>query len=635
VITLASTAIEAALASDQSDAGGGRPSPYERLIRGRADDQVWVRPALLALLAMTALLYLWDLGASGWAKTMYSAWAQSSSESWKAYLFGSLDSENFAASDTPPVPVWVMGISVRIFGLNPWAILVPQALAGVATVGLLYASVRRWFSPAAALLAGALLMLTPVATLMFRYNQPDAYLTLLLVAGAYCLIRATERGSTNWLLLASVSIGFGFLTKIIQALLVLPAFALVYLVTAPSPLSRRLRQLLLAGLGIVISSGWWIATVGLWPAADRPYIGETQHNNILELIFGANGLGKLLGAKADTSAAFSSTTPATGGGKLLGPYLGGQISWLIPAALLLLGTLAWSSFRTPRSDRTRAAVMLWGGWLLVTGLVFSVVRGKFHAYYTLELAPPLAALVGIGAVECWRQRNRTLGCAVLAASLSATAVWSFVLLGRTPDWLGWLRVVVLTGGLASAGAVLIIRRLGRRSTVIIAAFALLVGIAGPAAFSLQTALTGRTGDEPLAGPTAPRGPEGTEVIEAESPRDKNMPTAAVTALLRQNADKFTWVAATVGSYASSHLQLATKRPIMAVGGPTGSDPVPTLGQFQKLVNARKVHFFVVTDLSGRNPDRAGEIGRVLTQWVERTYTPIVVDSVTIYDLTAP
>ena len=262
-----------------------------RLLRGRDDDAAWVRPCLLGLLVATAMLYLWDLGASGWANAYYSAAAQAGSVSWKAFFYGASDAASSITVDKTPASLWVMALSVRLFGLSSWSILVPQALMGVAAVGVLYAAVRRWFPPAAGLLAGAAFALTPVATLMFRFNNPDALLTLL-VLGAYAIIRAVERAGTGWLLLAAACVGFGFLTKMLQALLVVPAFAGVYLLAAPATLRRRVGQLAMAGLALIASAGWWVAIVDLVPASMRPDIGGSQTNSLLELTLGYNGLGR-------------------------------------------------------------------------------------------------------------------------------------------------------------------------------------------------------------------------------------------------------------------------------------------------------------------------------------------------------
>ena len=255
----------------------------------------WERPALIVLLLATGVLYLWGLGKSGWANAFYSAAAQAGSAGWKAFFFGSSDAANSITVDKTPASLWVMALSARIFGVNSWSILVPQALMGVGSVALLYASVKRWFGPAAGLIAGAVLALTPIAVLMFRFNNPDALLVLLMIAGAWATSRAIENGSTRWLALAGVFVGFGFLTKMLQALLIVPAYALAYLIAGPPKLGKRVVQLVIAGVALVVSAGWYIAIVELVPASMRPYIGGSQNNSLLELTLGYNGLGRLSG----------------------------------------------------------------------------------------------------------------------------------------------------------------------------------------------------------------------------------------------------------------------------------------------------------------------------------------------------
>lgn len=174
----------ASLGSGRSDAG--RSDAGRSDDAGRSGARVWSgarrrreRFGLLGLLSGTALLYLIGLSESGWANQFYSAAAQAGAKSWSAMLFGSLDASNFVTVDKPPAALWVMDVSVRIFGTNSWAILVPQALEGVAAVAVLYAAVRRVSTHSAALLAGAILATTPIATLMFRFDNPDALLVLL------------------------------------------------------------------------------------------------------------------------------------------------------------------------------------------------------------------------------------------------------------------------------------------------------------------------------------------------------------------------------------------------------------------------------------------------------------------------
>jgi 4-amino-4-deoxy-L-arabinose transferase-like glycosyltransferase len=408
------------------------------------------------VLALTALLYLWDLTRNGWANDFYAAAVQAGIKSWKAFFFGSFDSFNFITVDKTPASLWVMELSGRIFGFSQWSMLVPQALEGVASVGLLYAAVRRWFGPAAGLIAGLVLALTPVAALMFRFNNPDALLVLLMTAAAYTLVRATENGRTRWLVLCGVLLGFAFLAKMLQAFLVVPGFAIAYLwAGAPRSWLRRLWQTVVMGVGIIVGAGWWVLIAELTPAADRPHFGGSTNNNILQLAIGYNGLGRLDGNETGSvggSPGGSGWGGATGLLRLFRTEFGGQISWLLPTALVCPAAMLWMSRRAARTDRIRAAALLWGGWVLITGLVFSYMSGIIHPYYMV--APGIGALVGIGAVALWERRLGWAGRSVAAATILGTAIWSYVLLDRTPDWLPWLRWVVLIAGVLGAATVL-------------------------------------------------------------------------------------------------------------------------------------------------------------------------------------
>ena len=555
---------------DGNGTGRGRRARRGRRPRSRPQDPRWARPALLVLLAGTAVLYLWDLGVSGYGNSFYAAAVQAGTLSWKAFFFGSLDASNYITVDKPPASLWMMALSGRIFGFSSWSMLVPNALCGVASVGLLYATVRRVAGPAVGLAAGAILALTPVAVLMFRFNNPDALLVLLLVLAAYCVTRALENASWRWLTVAGVVLGFGFLTKMLQAFLVLPAFAIAYLIAAPTRLRSRIGHVLLSGAGIVVGAGWWVVATMLWPASSRPYFGGSGNNSVLGLAFGYNGLGRIFGGDgnggrgrpsgqaADALRSLGSgavgdaaTMPGGGtaravegiaGGPAGGPTggrggggfgratgitrmfsdsFGAQISWLLPAALILLVGGLWVTRRAPRTDRTRAALVIWGGWTLVTGLVFSYMKGTIHEYYSIALAPGIAGTVALGAWTLWRSREQLVSSALLGLSCGVTAVWAFVLLGRT-DWQPWLRYPVLMSGLLAALLILAWQRLtagnedrdaalmpagrttpARRALVIVALVAAVFGTIGaPAAYGLETANTPHTGAIPLAGPAS-------------------------------------------------------------------------------------------------------------------------------------
>jgi 4-amino-4-deoxy-L-arabinose transferase-like glycosyltransferase len=671
---------------------GGLAFRARRLWRGRDDDPAWVRKAVVALLAATAALYLWNLSESGWANPFYSAAVQAGATSWKAFFFGSSDASNFITVDKPPAALWVMDISARIFGVNSFAILMPQALEGVAAVGCLYAAVRRTSGYAAGLIAGAVLAVTPVAALMFRFNNPDALLVLLMTVGAYCVVRAQEKARTTWLALAGVCIGFAFLTKTLQAFLVLPAFALVYLVTAPTPVRRRLKQILLATFAMVAAGGWWVAIVQLIPAADRPYIGGSQDNSFLELTFGYNGFGRLDGTESG-SVGGNGGWGATGWTRMFGSEIGGQIAWLLPTALLLLGFGLWATRRAKRTDPERAGLLLWGGWLLLTWVVFSYMAGIFHPYYTVALAPAIGAVVGIGAVILWRRKENAKVAAALSVSVLVGAVWAYILLDRTPDYLPWLRYLVVLAGLAAAGVILLAGMVPARLIAWAGAVGLGALLLGPTAYALNTANSAHTGAIPSAGPAAAFGfgPGGGRGGFGQGPGNGqggpgngqgnstqnfsqggtfgggpggsfrggpggtfggstgggaggggagggmggllNGSTvgSSLQALLKQNAAFYTWAAATTGSNNAASYQLATGDPVMAIGGFNGTDPTPTLAQFEQYVKEGKIHYYI-SGSTGQNSSSSA--ASEIAAWVQAHYTAQTVDGVTVYDLTA-
>ncbi|MGW5743106.1 glycosyltransferase family 39 protein [Amycolatopsis sp. NPDC003861] len=601
----------------------------------------WVKPSVAALLLGTGLLYLWDLAKTGWANDFYAMAVQAGTWSWKALFFGSLDPGNVVTVDKPPFSLWLMGLSGRLFGFSSWSLLVPDALAGVASVGLLYLAVRRLSGPGAGLLAGAGLALTPVAALMFRYDNPDAFLVLLLVAGGYCVVRALEHAGTKWLVLAGVAIGFGFLDKMLQAFLVLPAFVLAYAVAAPASLGRRIGQLVAAASAVVVSAGWWIAAVALWPVADRPYISGSTDNTVLELAFGYNGLGRIFGEGRGGGGGGRTFTPPAGmelptGGRggfggfggqagltrLFGGEFGGEASWLLPAAVIGLAAGLWFTRRAPRTDRTRAALLLWGGWLVVTALVFSYMSGIIHPYYTVALAPGIAATLAISARELWRGRANFAARAVLAVMLAVTAVWAFVLLARTPDWQPWVRYTLLVIGAAAVAGLLFGADRFRRLGPVVAVFGLCGALLGTTSFTLATAAAAHSGGTPSSGPAVAggRGPSGFGAGEAGT---------AVIDLLKGTTTK--WAAAQSGAMQSAGLALASGRPVLAIGGFSGSDPAPTLQQFQAYVADGDIRYYVAGRRGGFGGGRgtAGEI----QAWVEQNFASLPVGGTTVYDLT--
>ncbi|MFF0762150.1 MULTISPECIES: glycosyltransferase family 39 protein [unclassified Streptomyces] len=701
--------------------GAGEPKGplVRRLWRGRPEDPRWARPALLGLLLATALLYLYNLSASGYANSFYSAAAQAGSTSWKAFFFGSLDAGNAITVDKPPAALWPMALSVRIFGLHSWTILAPEVVMGVLTVAVVYAAVRRRFSPAAGLISGAVLALTPVAALMFRFNNPDALLALLMALTVHFVLRALEDGRTKWLVWAGVAVGFAFLTKTLQAFLILPALALVYGVCAPVRLRKRLVQLALATVALVVSGGWWVAIVELWPAASRPYIGGSQNNSFLELTFGYNGFGRINGDETGSVGGMGGggggQWGTTGWDRMFNSEIGGQISWLLPAALILFVAGLVLTRKAGRTDPARGSFLAWGGSLLMTVVVFSYMAGIFHQYYTVALAPYVAALVGMGVTVLWEERSRTWASLTLAAAATATAAWGYVLLDRTPDYLPWLKWFVLVGGLTGALGLIFVTRLGRQLALAAVGLSFVTSIAGPTAYTLSTVNQGHSGSIVTAGPagasmmggpggggmrggfggfpgqgrqngngeaqgqnggrgfgqgggfggfpgggmpggngqngTTPQGNQqggfpggGTGEGGMRGGRgpggllDGANVGSEAKKLLEKDAGNYTWVAASIGSQNAASYQLATGHAVMAIGGFNGSDPAPTLAQFQKYVAQGRIHYFIAGGGFGGGfggGDRTGgsDAGTQISSWVEKNFKKVTVGSSTFYDLT--
>jgi 4-amino-4-deoxy-L-arabinose transferase-like glycosyltransferase len=604
-------------------------------------DPRWARPGLLALLAGTAVLYLWGLGSSGWANSYYAAAAQAGTQSWKAWLFGSLDAGNAITVDKPPAAMWVMGLSGRLFGFNEFTLLLPQALMGVAAVAVLYLTVKRSSGPGAGLIAGAVLALTPVATLMFRYDNPDALLVLLLVVAAYCTVRAIENGSTRWMALTGCVVGFAFLTKMLQAFLIVPGLALAFLVAAPIGLSKRIGALLVGGVTMVASAGWYVALVGLWPADSRPYIAGSTDNSLMQLALGYNGIQRIAGGGDHGGGPGGGHGPGGPGGNLFfggepgigrmfGPSFGTEASWLLPAAIIGLLAGLWLTWRTARTGRVWASLLLWGGWLLVTGAVFSFMDGTVHPYYTVALAPAIAALVGIAVAELLRHRDTRSARLTLAVMLAATGGWAFVLLDRTPDWLPALRWIVVVGSIVVAAALALRLHRPGRATVVVLAAAALFGLGASAAYSIDTMSSPHNGPISTSGPAKPDGFHGGGPggPGGGGRADDN---AALQALVQDTDNR--WAAAAIGSFQVSDLELKTGTSLMAIGGFSGGDPSPTLAQFQQDVADGQVRYFIAgNDKEGGPMNHRTGVANDITTWVEQHFTKVDVGGTTVYDL---
>jgi 4-amino-4-deoxy-L-arabinose transferase-like glycosyltransferase len=461
------------------------------------------RPEAAALLVLAGALNLWALSRNGWANDYYAGAVRSMAGSWHAFLYGSLDAGGVMTVDKPPMALWVQALSVRVFGFNSWAMLVPQALMGVASVWLVYDLVARRFGRAGGFIAGAVLALTPIAVAVSRHNNPDALLILCVVGALWAVVRALEDGRVRWMVLAGVCVGLGFEAKMGAALLVVPALAVAWVWAAPA---NRIRGLLGGGLALIVAGGAWPLLVALTPASSRPWISGTSDNSIWSLIVNYNGLGRLDG-QAGGPAGTAGGGPGGGFGpnglfggdpgplRLLNAALGGQAGWLLGFALVAGVALAVSS-RLSRRDPVTGWILAVGGTALTAAVAFSSAKGIFHPYYVSELAPFAAALVGAGAVRF--TQGDMLARIAGPLAIGGGAIAELKVLGDNSGSLEWLPSVLVVVGILAAGAVAFAPDARTRNAGVAGAVAAL--LIAPATWSVQTLGHATNGTFPAGGP---------------------------------------------------------------------------------------------------------------------------------------
>lgn len=630
----------------------------------------WTLPALLSL---TGALYLFGALHNGMANSYYAAAVQAASQDWTAWLFGSLDAANYVSVDKPPLATMLMGLSARLFGFSSFSMLLPSVLAGVGSVRLVYGAVKRQFGFTSAVIAGATLMLTPVAALMFGFNNPDAILTLMLTASGYAFLRSLEgKRPLLWLGLAGLFTGLAFNTKMLQGLMVLPAMAVVYLVFAKPPIVTRFLHVMFAGVITTMSTLWWSVLVWLTPAGSRPWVGSTNDNNIWSLIFGYNGFGRLLGGRGGgpgggappsggiggtttlQTAGSTTQTMADGTGMMPGGMGGGpggghgpggtgfggqtgifrifnndfgpNIAWLLVLALAGGGLMLWILRKTPRTNRGRAAVVFWMLWLLIHIVIFSMTSGVIHPYYVVAMAPAVAALVGIGLPFLWGAYTRRKPYAwLLPVLVGVTAAITVIILGYagTMTWLMW--TVGLLGIAGMIGLLVNFYAPWRwlQNLAIIAAIAACT--LAPTVYTLATVNVAHTGSIPTAGPnsTAMQG----------SNNESSQANSQLVQHLVEHQNGATWLVAVASANESAAIQLTSGQPVMAVGGFNGSDTPLTLEQFKQLVKDGKVNYYAIS-LRGRGGGGPGGGNNEITTWVKQTGTVVNYggSDVTLYEL---
>ncbi|MFF4898499.1 ArnT family glycosyltransferase [Streptomyces sp. NPDC001068] len=472
----------------------------------------WSLPALIAILVLAAVFYSWNLSGSD-MNTFYSGAVWSGTQSWKAWFFGSLDPGSFLTVDKPPFATMVMSLSCRILGFGTWQMMVPQVAAGLGTIWILHAHLKRVWGHGAAAVGALVLALTPITVAINRDNNPDTILVLLMVAGAALAFRATRDERLLPLLGSAACFGLAFDTKLLAGWIALPAVFALYLYASKAPWVKRIVNLALAAAVLAVASFWWAVAVSLVPASDRPYIGGSTDGSAWDLITGYDGLGRVFGGEGNGGGGGGGGFSGSAGlGRMFNDVLGGQISWLLPfSAIALIGGLVLCG-RAARTDLRRMALVLWGGWTLLHYVIFATAQGTMHPYYTTALAPGIAALCGGGGVmllHAFRTDRRWIW--VLPAAFGVTGLWSVALLRRASGWNTWLWPLI--GVLTVAGiAGMLLLRSGDRARLRTAsvAVAVIAALAGPTAYAVAEPFGGSGGGgmggtNPTAGPSTGSG----------------------------------------------------------------------------------------------------------------------------------
>jgi 4-amino-4-deoxy-L-arabinose transferase-like glycosyltransferase len=616
----------------------------------------WHTWALVAICVLAAVLYAWRITSEGWGNPYYAAAVKSMSENLTNLVFGSFDPVGVITVDKPPLAFWAMVLSTTIFGFHSWSVLLPQVIEGVAAVYLLHRTVLRWAGPNAALIAALVLALTPVTVAIDRDSNPDTMMVLVLVIAAYAFTRCIEhdianRGGTWWLMLSALFLGLGFLAKMLQAWIVVPAFVIAYLVASTVPWGRRIVRLIGAAVVMLIGSMWWVVLVGLWPQP-KPYIGGSTNGSVMNLVIGYNGLGRIFGSSAESSfvggashggapgghAAGAAHAGQHGGGfgggmggqagltRMFNQQAGGQISWLLPLAALVLVVMVvlgvrWMRAKEPGDAMRRAGWFLWGGWLVMVGGVLSFMADMFHPYYTSEMAPAIAAVVGAGLPVLWKLYRKPGGYSWLLLPLGVvlTAGWAWVLVSRDLSWNGWLRYAVAVVAVLAV-VVLVLGRLAgdeRRGALRLGfVLSLIAVLLAPGVWSAATAFaTSGGGAMAMAGP--PNGMFGgrnrtlhigDQTISMKqiagrmhgmqqgtlTPQERNLLNYAQSHSSGAQID----LAVEGGAMPTEPYLLSSNDTVIGMGGFSGGDPAPTVSQLAQWVKSGQLHFVLISSRGG-------------------------------------
>ncbi|MEW9870328.1 ArnT family glycosyltransferase [Arthrobacter sp. HS15c] len=603
----------------------------------------WDKVGLVVLLVATAASFLWGLEKNGWANPYYSAAAQAGSQDWKAFLFGSFEWGNLITVDKTPLSIWVMSLSVRLFGLSSWAIIVPQAIMGVATTFLIYRILRRGFGAAPALLGGAIYATTPVVFLMSRYNNPEPLMGLLTVAAVAVTIRGIERGWLRFFAAAGLLLGLAFMAKQIQAFVVIPALCVTVLGFGSGSIPSRLRQLLVAALSLLGTSAAWLVAVELTPPSSRPYIGGSSTNSAIELTLDYNGLARFIQIPMNINGSRSSSqdelaTYNGGFSRIFDGNFAPEIAWLLFPAIAVSIVLIVLNRSLNFNRLARKVAVLAVTWFITTFLLLCFMGSMIHTYYTFSLAAPMALVLPIGLSALWRTRDRLILRLVGGVIVGSATYMTIRVLNYSDEWPVWFRVLVISAGaVATAGWLCAASVRSCRVTACVVAVGFMLG---PVGANLYTLSVPQKGTNPQSGPVA-NDPMAMSRLLLAARGGKpawalqiaygSTPPAAVVGLIRQTRGEQVWGAATYSAQNAAIYQLESGMPVIPLGGWLGTDPAPTPAQFRGLVADGRIGYFIwQQDLIDRNELSAETLQ--ISRWVDDNFEEQIVDNVRIYDL---
>ncbi len=590
--------------------------------------------ALPLTLLMTLFLTYYNFGNDGYGNAYYTAAIKSMTLSWHNFFFVSFDPGGFVSVDKPPVALWLQVVFVKVFGFHTWSIMLPEALAAIASVAIIYYLVKKSFGFLAGITAAVVLACSPIFIAASRSNNPDAVLALVLILSAWAMLVAAERGSLRHLILAAALIGIGFNTKMLVAFSIVPGFVATYFIANLRKLFKTMMYLAIAAVVLIVISLAWVAAVDLTPPAQRPYVGSSATNSEFNLAFGYNGFNRVF-AKPKTSPKTNSTagpiavqdedalTPlpvaspnandSPGPFRMFNPLLAGQISWFIPLALFgALGALFYIK-TLDKSERRQKyiALMLWGGWAIVLLVFFSVYRSLTHRYYLNIVAPGVAALAGIG-FSCLLKLSLRSGfkAFLLPLALLVSAALQIMILVHYPAWMPYLLPVLcvciaLTVVLALILFINIFTHPGfiKPLSIVLSVGCIAMLLLAPSIWSFTTVIGHVSGGDPYAGPelvanagSAPIPPDLETILTRLkfNGSDPKLPSyyQALSKYLLQHQHEATYIAAVPDTALAENIIIKTGEPVIAIGGFNGANPILTLEEFVNLVQSGKVKYFL-------------------------------------------